>query len=84
VSPVNTMEGVFANPQIQHRKLRRTIATPDGDTVDLLANPIRYSDTPIDSYAAPPRLGEHTHQVLRSVLGKSDADIEKLQACQAI
>jgi crotonobetainyl-CoA:carnitine CoA-transferase CaiB-like acyl-CoA transferase len=84
VSPVNTMEGVFANPQIQHRKLRRTIATADGDTVDLLANPIRYSDTPIDSYAAPPGLGEHTHQVLRSVLGKSDADIEKLQACQAI
>jgi crotonobetainyl-CoA:carnitine CoA-transferase CaiB-like acyl-CoA transferase len=84
VSPVNTMDGVFANPQVQHRKLRRTVATPDGGTVDLLANPIRYSDTPMDSYAAPPRLGEHTHEVLRSVLGKSDADIEKLQACQAI
>jgi crotonobetainyl-CoA:carnitine CoA-transferase CaiB-like acyl-CoA transferase len=84
VSPVNTMEGVFANPQIQHRKLRRTVSTPDGGTVDLLANPIRYSATPMDSYAAPPHLGEDTWDVLRSVLGKSDADIEKLQACQAI
>jgi crotonobetainyl-CoA:carnitine CoA-transferase CaiB-like acyl-CoA transferase len=84
VSPVNTMEGVFANPQIQHRRLRRTVATPDGDTVDLLANPIRFSDTAIDSYAAPPRLGAHTHEVLRSVLGKSDVEIEKLQAYQAI
>jgi crotonobetainyl-CoA:carnitine CoA-transferase CaiB-like acyl-CoA transferase len=84
VSPVNTMDGVFANPQIRHRQMRRTVDTGDGRTVDLLSNPIRFSDTPIDSYAAPPQLGEHTHEILKSVLGKSDADIEKLRACQAI
>jgi crotonobetainyl-CoA:carnitine CoA-transferase CaiB-like acyl-CoA transferase len=84
VSPVNTMDGVFANPQIRHRSLRRRVQTGDGDAVDLLANPIRFSDTPLDSYAAPPRLGEHTHEVLRSVLGKSESDVEKLHACHAI
>ena len=84
VSPVNSMDGVFANPQIQHRQMRRTVETADGRTVDLLANPIRFSDTPLDSYTAPPRLGEHTDEVLRSVLDKSDADIEKLRACNAI
>lgn len=84
VSPVNTMDGVFANPQIRHRQMRRTVETGYGRTVDLLSNPIRFSDNPIDSYAAPPRLGEHTHEILQSVLGKSDSDIEKLRACQAI
>lgn len=84
VSPVNTMDGVLDNPQIRHRQMRRTVQTGDGQSLDLLSNPIRFSDNPIDSYTAPPRLGEHTHEVLQSVLGKSDADIEKLRACQAI
>jgi crotonobetainyl-CoA:carnitine CoA-transferase CaiB-like acyl-CoA transferase len=84
VSPVNTMDGVFANPQIRHRQLRRTVQTRDGRAIDLLSNPIRFSDNPIDSYVAPPRLGEHTDEILTSVLGKSDTDIEKLRACHAI
>jgi crotonobetainyl-CoA:carnitine CoA-transferase CaiB-like acyl-CoA transferase len=84
VSPVNTMDGVFTNPQIQHRQVRKTIQTSDGGSLDVVANPIRFSDTPLDSYVAPPRLGEHTHEVLTSVLGKSDADIEQLRACHAI
>lgn len=84
VSPVNSMDGVFANPQIRHRQMRRTVDTGDGRSVDLLANPIRFSDNLIDSYTAPPRLGQHTDEILQSVLGKSDSDIEKLRACQAI
>jgi crotonobetainyl-CoA:carnitine CoA-transferase CaiB-like acyl-CoA transferase len=84
VSPVNTMDGVFANPQIQHRGVRRTVQTSDGRSLDLLANPIRFSHTPLDTYAPPPRLGEHTRDVLASVLGKSDAELEKLHACNAI
>lgn len=84
VSPVNTMDGVFANPQIRHRAMRRTIETDDGRPLDLLANPIRFTETPIDTYGAPPRLGEHTEDVLRTVLAKSDSDISKLRACKAI
>jgi crotonobetainyl-CoA:carnitine CoA-transferase CaiB-like acyl-CoA transferase len=84
VSPVNTMAGVFDNPQIQHRQMRRTVCTADGRSVDLLANPIRFSETPLDTYTFPPQLGEHTREVLISVLGKSDSDIEKLRACNAI
>jgi len=84
VSPVNTMDGVFANPQIRHRQMRRTIETGDSQSVDVLSNPIRFSDNPIDSYAAPPLLGEHTNEILQSVLAKSDSDIEKLRACHAI
>ncbi|WP_059020231.1 CaiB/BaiF CoA-transferase family protein [Mycobacterium sp. M26] len=84
VSPVNTMDGVFANPQIRHRTMRWHVNAADGEPLDLLANPIRYSDTPIDSYTPPPRLGQHTDEVLETVLGKSEAEIELLRKAHAI
>lgn len=84
VSPVNDMDGVFANPQLQHRGIRRSARVDDGRTVDLVANPIRFSDTPIDTYAAPPSLGQHTEEILRTVLAKSEDDIRKLRECSAI
>lgn len=84
VSPVNNMDGVFANPQIRHRQMRRNVETSDGRDLDLLANPIGFSDTPVQAYVAPPRLGEHTDEVLKSVLGKTDADIAKLHERLAI
>lgn len=84
VSLVNTMEGVFANPQIEFRHMRRTVPTSGGAPLDLLANPIRFSDTPLETYQAPPTLGEHTHAVLTTVLGKTVSDIDNLQAKGAI
>jgi crotonobetainyl-CoA:carnitine CoA-transferase CaiB-like acyl-CoA transferase len=84
VSPVNDMDGVFANPQLRYRGIRRSVLADDGRTVDLVANPIHFSDTPIDSYTAPPSLGQHTEEILRTVLAKSDDDIRKLHSCSAI
>jgi crotonobetainyl-CoA:carnitine CoA-transferase CaiB-like acyl-CoA transferase len=84
VSTVNSMDGVFADPQIRHRRMRETVSTTDGPSVDVVANPIRFSDTPIEGYTAPPRLGEHTIEVLTTVLGKTPAEIQKLQASKAI
>ena len=78
VSPVNTMDGVFANPQIEHRGVRMTVDHPVSGTVDLIRNPIRYSATPLDEYTAPPRLGEATGDVLQKVLGRSPADVAEL------
>jgi crotonobetainyl-CoA:carnitine CoA-transferase CaiB-like acyl-CoA transferase len=36
------------------------------------------SGTPLDAYAAPPRLGEHTREVLTGLLGYSVAEVEAL------
>ena len=46
VSPVNDLDGVFANPQVRHRGLRTTVDHPVSGQVDLLRNPIRMSGTP--------------------------------------
>jgi len=48
--------------------------------VPLVASPMRFSETALEYRQAPPVLGQHTEEVLRGLLGKSDADIAALRA----
>jgi crotonobetainyl-CoA:carnitine CoA-transferase CaiB-like acyl-CoA transferase len=79
VAPVNDMDDVFANPQVRHRDLRITVDHPVSGHVDLLRSPIRMSESPITTYATPPALGQHSHEILSSVLGKTPAEIRQLE-----
>lgn len=81
VSPVNTMPDVFENPQIVHRAMRVHTEVPG---LDLLSNPLRFSDTPVADYAPPPRLGQDTNDVLREVLDLTDTDLDDLRTAEAI
>ncbi len=45
---------------------------------------MRFSETRIEYRLAPPLLGEHTDEVLRGLLGKSDAEIARLRAAGVI
>jgi crotonobetainyl-CoA:carnitine CoA-transferase CaiB-like acyl-CoA transferase len=83
VSPVNTMDAVFANPQVQHRGLRTTVDHPAAGPVDVIASPIRYSDATA-TYAAPPMLGEHTEDILTGLLGKTPDEVAQLHDSGAI
>jgi crotonobetainyl-CoA:carnitine CoA-transferase CaiB-like acyl-CoA transferase len=78
VSQVNDLDGVFANPQVVHRRLRTTIDHPVAQRVDLLRNPIRLSDTPLEGYRTPPTLGQHTSEILGDVLGIGTDEIARL------
>lgn len=84
VSPVNTMEAVFDNPQVRHRGLRTTVEHPTAGPVDLIANPIRTPEAEATAYTPPPLLGEHTDEILRDLLSKSPEDIAELRAGGAI
>jgi crotonobetainyl-CoA:carnitine CoA-transferase CaiB-like acyl-CoA transferase len=78
--PINRLDDVYADRQVQHRGIRIDVPHPLSGTVPLVANPIRYSRTPISYDAPPPMLGEHTEEVLRDLLGKSPSQIEELRA----
>ena len=41
-------------------------------------NPIKFSLTPVERKTAAPTLGQHSREVLRRVLGLSDAQVEEL------
>jgi crotonobetainyl-CoA:carnitine CoA-transferase CaiB-like acyl-CoA transferase len=52
--------------------------------VRMVANPMKLANDPIAHATAPPVLGQHTDEVLRSVLGLAPADIERLRAERVI
>ena len=62
--PINDLAEVFADPQVQARGTRIRMAHPLAGEVDLVANPIRLSRTPVDYRRPPPLLGEHNTEVL--------------------
>jgi crotonobetainyl-CoA:carnitine CoA-transferase CaiB-like acyl-CoA transferase len=72
--PVNTVDKVFEHPQVRSRGLRVEMPHPLAGTVPLVANPIRLSESPVDYRRAPPRLGEHTDEVLEDWLGMGAAE----------
>ncbi len=72
--PINDLAQSFENPQVKARGLRIDIERDDA-TVPLVGNPIRFSKTPVSYKLAPPRLGQHTEQVLREVLNYDDQAI---------
>jgi len=69
--PVNTLDQVFADPQVLHRgmKIMMSRSPAEGGTCPLIGNPLKLSETPVTYRMPPPRLGEHTDDVLEEVLG---------------
>lgn len=77
--PINTVDEAFADPQIQHRQMAIQLRDAAGQAVPQVACPIKMSGTPPQYQAAPPKLGEHTDAVLKS-LGYSAEAIAQLKA----
>ncbi|UUZ77717.1 CoA transferase [Polaromonas sp. P1(28)-13] len=76
--PINTLAEVFEDPQVRARGMQIDMPHSAGGTVPLVANPLRLSSTPPQYTTAPPQLGEHTRQVLSSLLHMADSDIHQL------
>ncbi|RED54062.1 CaiB/BaiF CoA transferase family protein [Aestuariispira insulae] len=79
--PVNTIEQVFQDPQVQHRGMRIEMDHPLSETgkVPLVGNPVKFSETPVQYRNAPPTLGQHTDEILREILQADDGEIKRLR-----
>ena len=77
--PINSIEQMFADPQVQHRKLKVQLPRDGIGNVPGVACPIRLSDSPVRYERAPPALGDSTREVLRDRLHMSDEAIQELQ-----
>ncbi len=80
---INSLEEVFADPQVQARSMTVPVPHPHNDDLRLVASPMKLSLTPVDVRRAPPLLGQHTQQVLEEA-GLSLAAIEELRAAGVI
>jgi crotonobetainyl-CoA:carnitine CoA-transferase CaiB-like acyl-CoA transferase len=77
--PINTLDQVFADPQVLARGMKATLPHPLGGSVDLVGSPIKYSTLPAQATTAPPTLGQHTDSVLAEVLGMDAAQCKGLR-----
>ncbi|MDQ1186496.1 CaiB/BaiF CoA transferase family protein [Agrobacterium larrymoorei] len=62
--PINSIEEMFADPQIQARGLRIDLEAADGTVIPGVRTPIVLSETPLRYDRPSPRLGEHQAEVL--------------------
>ena len=81
--PINNIAETFADPQVISRGLLQHIPHPLAGQMPTIANPIRYSGTPLKHHRHPPLLGEHTEAIL-SDLGYTDTMISEMKGAGVI
>lgn len=79
-NPVNRIDQVFDDPQVQARGLRIEVPHASGAAVAMVRNPVRFSATAIQPQHAAPVLGQHTGEVLAEILAMREPDLAQLQA----
>jgi crotonobetainyl-CoA:carnitine CoA-transferase CaiB-like acyl-CoA transferase len=75
---IRTVGEVCDSDLLQARGMITEMEHASAGMVKAVKNAVRLSGTPLDAYAAPPQLGEHTRDVLTGLLGYSGAEVKKL------
>jgi len=76
--PINDIGQAFDEKQAVFRELAESIAGSDGVSVPTVRSPLGLALTPPTLRLAPPRVGEHTREILHEVLALEDAAIDAL------
>jgi formyl-CoA transferase len=83
-APIQTIDQVFAAPQVRDRDMLVEVEHPTAGTVRMAGIPVKFSVTPASVRLPPPLLGQHTEEVLSSWLGMNGLEIEQLKKKGAI
>jgi formyl-CoA transferase len=78
--PINSIAEVFEEPQVIARNMQIELDHAVAGKVTLVGSPMKFSGTPITYEVPPPALGQHTQEILKKVLHKSDEQIANLQS----
>ncbi len=79
-APVQTIDQVFLAPQVIAREMVVEVPHPTAGTLRMAGLPVKFSGTPASIRLAPPLLGQHTAEVLRSWLKLDDSAIDDLKS----
>ncbi|MEJ2209661.1 MAG: CoA transferase [Anaerolineae bacterium] len=77
--PINTVPEVFDHPQAEAREMVLETEHPTAGRLRFPGFPYKLSETPAALRQPPPRLGQHTGQVLADLLDYSPADVAALR-----
>lgn len=81
--PIYSIDQMFADPQVRHLGIAKSVARKDGSTQPVVGQPVRLSRTPSTMAAPPPELGEHTDEILKE-FGFGVREIETLRRANVI
>ncbi|MGH9579070.1 MAG: CaiB/BaiF CoA transferase family protein, partial [Terriglobales bacterium] len=76
--PINSMDQVFADPQVRHLQVAAEVEHPSLGKLSIINQPVKLSRTPARLVSATPERGAHTDEVLREA-GYDDAQIANLR-----
>jgi len=82
--PINDVGEAFAQPQAVAREMTISMPHPVSGHLDMIGNPIKMSETPVEYQGAPPTVGQHTDAVLREVLGADENTLAGWKAAGAM
>lgn len=83
-APILHLDEVFADPHVQSREMEIQMNLPGfEDPVPLIGSPMKFSRTKVDYRLPPPRVGEHTEQIMTEY-GFTKDQIQELHDIGAI
>src|SRR5450631_2507566 len=81
--PIYTIDQTFADEQVKHLGIAQDATRPDGSVQTFVGQPVALSRTPSKIVATPPKIGQHTDEVLKE-FGFADNEIAELHAVKAV
>jgi len=75
---IRTVAEVCEGEVLRARSMIAEMPHLSAGNVKGIKSAIHLSETALDTYNAPPKLGEHTHQVLTELLGYTSEDVDLL------
>jgi len=67
--PINNLEQTFSMSQVESREMLIHMEHPTIGELPLVGSPLKFSDMQVEYKLPPPRLGEHTEEVQKELLG---------------
>lgn len=81
---VRTLGGALNSEEARERNLATRIPHPDVGWLPNVSPPIRMDASPLRDPLPPPKLGEHTQDILKNTLGLTEDEIKQLHSAQVI
>lgn len=79
IAPINTIDKALSDPQTLSRNMVVEIDYGKEQKLKIVGNPIKMSEVEQEVFLKPPRLGEHTEEILTGILNYSPETIKELR-----